>query len=122
MLSLFDLISDVTKYVAWLNSLHDATEPLAIAQNDAKNYEMKLNDMRTIIENTMETLFSYDSLYNHINGTFIEAKDQCAHIGILRDETNETITEGKKLVNEARDLLVDAENNIQVNKNIFIFI
>lgn len=108
--------------MAWLNSLHDATEPLAVAQNDAKNYEIKLNDMRTIIENTMETLFSYDSLYNHINGTFIEAKDQCARIEILRDETTETVTEGKKLVNEARDLLVDAENNIQVSRNIFIFI
>lgn len=106
--------------MAWLNSLYDATEPLAAAQDDAKDYEIKLNDIRTIIENTMETLFSYDNLYNHINGTSAEAKNQCVRIGMLRDETNETITEGKKLINEARDLLVNAENNIQVNRNIFM--
>jgi len=106
--------------VAWLNSLYDATESLAAVQDDAKDYEIKLNDMRTVIENTMETLFSYDSLYSHINGTFIEAKNQCTRIGLLRDETNETITDGKKLVDEARGLLVDAENNIQVSRDISI--
>lgn len=106
--------------MAWLNSLYDATEPLAAAQDDAKDYEIKLDDMRTNIENTMETLFSYDNLYNRINGTFVETKNQCARIEMLRDETNETITEEKKLVDEAHDLLVNAENNIQVNRSIFI--
>lgn len=108
-----NFLDDVTKYVAWLNSLYDVTEPLAAAQDNAKDYEIKLDDMRTVIESTMETLFSYDSLYNRINGTFVEAKNQCARIEMLHDETNGTITEGKKLVDEARGLLVDAENNIQ---------
>lgn len=117
----FELISDVTKYVAWLNSLYDATEPLAAAQDDVKDYEIKLDDMRMVMENTIETLFSYDSLYNRINGTFVEAKNQCARIEMLRDETNETITEGKKLVDEAHGLLVDAENNIQVNRYFNFF-
>ncbi|XP_036145001.1 laminin subunit alpha-1 isoform X3 [Monomorium pharaonis] len=108
-----NFLDDVTKYVAWLNSLYDATEPLAATQDDVKDYEIKLDDMQMIMENTMETLFSYDSLYNHINGTFSETENQCAHIGMLRDKTNEAITEGKKLVDEAHGLFVDAENNIQ---------
>ncbi|XP_024867463.1 laminin subunit alpha-1 isoform X2 [Temnothorax curvispinosus] len=108
-----NFLDGVTEYVAWLNSLHDATEPLASAQDDAKDFEIKLDDMRTVIENTMETLFSYDSLYNRINGTFVETKNQCVRIGILRDETNQTITEGQKLIDEAHGLLVDAGNNIQ---------
>lgn len=99
-----------------MNSLHDVTEPLATAQDDAEEYAVKLNDMRTVIEDTMETLFSYDGLYNSINRTFIETKDQCARIGMLRDETNESIAEGEKLVDEARGLLVDAENNVQVRR------
>lgn len=106
--------------MAWLNSLYDATEPLADAQDDAKDYEIKLDDMRTVLENTMETLFSYDGLYNHINGTFTETKNQCARIKMLHDETNETITEGKKLIDEAHGLFVFMENDIQVNRDIFI--
>lgn len=62
----------------------------------------------------METLFNYDNLYNNINNTFVEAKNQCTRIEVLRDETNESITDGEKLVDEARGLLIDAENNIQV--------
>lgn len=100
--------------MAWLNSLQDATEPLAAAQDDAEEYTVKVNDMRTIIEDTVETLFNYDGLYNNINRTFVETKDQCVRIGMLRDETDELITEGNKLVDEARGLFVDTENNIQV--------
>lgn len=62
----------------------------------------------------METLFNYDNLYNNINNTLVEAKNQCTRIEVLRDETNESITDGEKLVDEARGLLIDAENNIQV--------
>ncbi|XP_077268130.1 wing blister isoform X1 [Temnothorax americanus] len=108
-----NFLDGVTEYVAWLNSLHDATEPLAAAQDDAKDFEIKLDDMRTVIESTMETLFSYDSLYHRINGTFVETKNQCVRIGMLHDETNQTITEGQKLIDEAHGLLVDAGNNIQ---------
>ncbi|KAL6255156.1 hypothetical protein P5V15_013489 [Pogonomyrmex californicus] len=108
-----NFLDGVTPYVAWLNSLYDVTEPLMAIQDDTKDYEIKLDDMRPIIENTMETLFTYDSLYNRINGTFVEAKHQCTRIRMLRDETNETITEGKNLLDEAQGLLIDAENNIQ---------
>lgn len=108
--------SAVTKYVAWLNSLYDATEPLSAVQDDAKDYEIKLDDMRTVVENTMETLFSYDGLYNRINKTFIETKNQCARIEMLHDGTNESISDGKKLIDEALGLLIDAGNNIQVCK------
>lgn len=99
-----------------MNSLYDATEPLSAAQDDAKDYEIKLNDTRTIVESTMETLFSYDGLYNHINKTFVETKNQCARIETLHDGTNESIFDGKKLIDEALGLLVDAGNNIQVRR------
>ncbi|KMQ97151.1 laminin subunit alpha-1 [Lasius niger] len=108
-----DFLDDVTKYVAWLNSLYDATEPLSAAQDDAKDYEIKLDDMRTVIERTMETLFSYDGLYNRVNKTFVETKNQCARIETLHDGTNESISDGKKLIDEALGLLVDAGNNVQ---------
>ncbi|XP_029679159.1 laminin subunit alpha-1-like [Formica exsecta] len=108
-----NFLDAVTKYVAWLNSLYDATEPLSAAQDDAKDYEIKLDDMRTVVENTMETLFSYDGLYNRINKTFIETKNQCARIEMLHDGTNESISDGKKLIDEALGLLIDAGNNIQ---------
>lgn len=102
--------------MAWLNSLDNVTEPLAAVQDDVEDYTVKLDDMRTVIEDTMETLFSYDGLYNSINRTFVDTKNQCARIKMLRDESNDSIAEGKKLVDEARGLLVDAENNIQVRR------
>ncbi|XP_014473559.1 PREDICTED: laminin subunit alpha-1 isoform X3 [Dinoponera quadriceps] len=108
-----DFLDEVAEYVAWLNSLEDATEPLAAAQDDAEDYEVKLKDVRTIVEDTMETLFSYDGLYNSINRTLVETKQQCIRIGTLRDETNKSVAEGEDLVDQARGFLVDAENNVQ---------
>ncbi|XP_067203705.1 laminin subunit alpha-1 isoform X2 [Linepithema humile] len=108
-----DFLDEFAKYTSWLNSLYNATEPLAAAQDDAEDYAVKLKDMRRIIENTMETLFNYDNLYNNINSTLAETKNQCVRIEMLRDETNESLTDGEKLVDEARGLLIDAENNIQ---------
>jgi len=87
---------------------------LAAAQDDAEDYAIKLKDMRRIIENTMEALFNYDNLYNNINSTLAEVKNQCTRIEMLRDETNESLADGEKLVEEARGLLIDAENNVQV--------
>lgn len=102
--------------MAWLNSLDNVTEPLTAAQDEVEDYTVKLNDIRMVIENTMETLFNYDGLYNNINRTFIDMKNQCARIKMLRDETNNSVAEGRKLVDEARGLTVDTENNIQVCK------
>lgn len=112
----FRLTSEVAEYVAWLNSLQDVTEPLAAAQDDAEDYAVKLKDVRTVVEDTMETLFTYDGLYNSMNRTFVEAKQQCARIDALRDETNKSIVEGEDLEDQARGFLVDAENDIQVSK------
>ncbi|EFN76045.1 Laminin subunit alpha-1 [Harpegnathos saltator] len=108
-----DFLDEVAKYVAWLNLLEDVTEPLAAIQDDTEDYTVKLNDITTVVEDTMETLFTYDGLYNGINKTFIDTKEQCARIGTLRGETNKTIVEGQNLVDEARGFLVDAENDIQ---------
>lgn len=65
----------------------------------------------------MESLFTYDGLYNKINRTFIDAKNQCDRIEALRDTTNKLINEGDKFVEKASGLLVDAENNIQVRRH-----
>lgn len=106
----------MTDYTDWLNSLYDATEPLAIAQDDAEEYAVKLNDMRNIIEDTMETLYSYDTLYNNINQTTLEARSSCSEIDMLRGEVNESINEGEKLIDETRGFIIDLQINIQVSK------
>ncbi|XP_043600424.1 laminin subunit alpha-1 isoform X4 [Bombus pyrosoma] len=106
-------LEDVAEYTDWLNSLYDATGPLAIAQNMAEEYSTKLTDMRNIIENTMETLFTYDGLYNNINQTYQEAKNYCSEIDMLRGTINASLTEGEKLINETRGFIVDFQNNVQ---------
>lgn len=105
---------DVAEYTDWLNSLYDATGPLAIAQNSAEEYSIKLTDMRNVIENTMETLFTYDGLYNNINQTYQEAKNYRSEIDMLRSTINVSLTEGEKLINETRSFIVDFQNNVQV--------
>lgn len=110
---------DVAEYTEWLNSLYDATEPLAVAQDDAEEYSVKLNDMRNVIEDTMETLFTYDGLYNSINQTLAQARGHCNKINELRSEVNASVSEGEKLNEETRGFVIDMQNNIQVrNSNI----
>lgn len=62
----------------------------------------------------METLFTYDGLYNDINQTFSEAKDYCNEINALRNNINSSIIEGEKLTNETRGFILDFQNNVQV--------
>lgn len=109
-----EINSDAQENIDWLNSLYDATEPLAIAQDDVEEYSIKLNDMRSIIEETMETLFTYDGLYNDINQTFLEAKNYCDEITVLHNNINASIIEGDKLTNETRGFILDFQNNVQV--------
>lgn len=109
-----EINSDAQENIDWLNSLYDATEPLAIAQDDVEEYSIKLNDMRSIIEETMETLFTYDGLYNDINQTFLEAKNYCDEITVLHNNINASIIEGEKLTNETRGFILDFQNNVQV--------
>ncbi|XP_050482872.1 laminin subunit alpha-1 isoform X2 [Bombus huntii] len=106
-------LEDVAEYTDWLNSLYDATGPLATAQNNAEEYSIKLTDMRNIIENTMETLFTYDGLYNNINQTYQEAKNYCSEIDMLRSTINASLTEGEKLIDETRSFIVNFQNNVQ---------
>ncbi|KZC04266.1 Laminin subunit alpha-1 [Dufourea novaeangliae] len=108
-----NFLEDVAEYTEWLNSLYDATEPLAIAQDDVEDYSLKVNDMRTVIEDTMETLFTYDGLYNGINQTLGEARNHCGEINVLKNEMNESITEGEKLRDETSGFIVDIQNNLQ---------
>lgn len=62
----------------------------------------------------METLFTYDGLYNDINQTFSEAKNYCNEINALRNNINSSIIEGEKLTNETRGFILDFQNNVQV--------
>lgn len=62
----------------------------------------------------METLFTYDGLYNDINQTFSEAKDYCNEINALQNNINSSIIEGEKLTNETRGFILDFQNNVQV--------
>ena len=43
----------------------------------------------------METLFTYDGLYNDINETFSKAKNHCDEINELRNNVNSSIVEGE---------------------------
>lgn len=105
---------DIAEYTEWLNSLYDATEPLANAQDDAEEYTDKLNNMRNVIEETMETLFTYDGLYNSINQTLVQARGFCNEIKIIGKEVNESIGEGRKFKEETRGFVIDMQNNFQV--------
>ena len=70
--------------------------------------------MRNIIENTMETLFTYDGLYNSINQTFLEDKHHNNEINTLWNTINASVTEGEKLTNETHGFIIDFQNNVQV--------
>ncbi|XP_076279706.1 wing blister isoform X1 [Lasioglossum baleicum] len=108
-----NFLEDVAEYTDRLNSLYDATEPLAIAQDDVEEYSLKVSDMRTVIEGTMETLFTYDSLYNSINDTLGKARTHCIGINDARNEINESISDGEKLIDETRGFIIDINNNLQ---------
>ncbi|CAL7932952.1 unnamed protein product [Xylocopa violacea] len=106
-------LENVAEYTDLLNSLYDPTEPLAIAQDEVEDYSEKLNDMRNIIEDTMETLFTYDGLYNEINRTYLEGKNYCNEINMLRGAVDAPITEAVKLTNETRGFIVHFQDNMQ---------
>lgn len=106
--------SDVAEYTDLLNSLYHATEPLAIAQDDVEEYSVKLDDMRNIIEDTMETLYTYDGAYIKINETLSEARNNCNEIKMIHNTINTTLTEGEKLTNETQGFIIDFKNNALV--------
>ncbi|XP_076751939.1 wing blister [Xylocopa sonorina] len=106
-------LETVAEYTDLLNSLNDPTEALAIAQDEAEDYSVKLNDMRNIIEDTMETLFTYDGLYNDINQTYWEGKDYCNEINMLRGAVDAPISEAVKLTNKTRGYIDDYQSNMQ---------
>nr|XP_031843946.1 laminin subunit alpha-1 isoform X2 [Nomia melanderi] len=108
-----NFLEDVAEYTERLNSLYDATEPLAIAQDDAEEYWLKVNDMRHVIESTMETLFTYDGSYNNINDSLTKARAHCNDITVITNEVNKSISEGEKLTDETRGFIIDIQNNIQ---------
>ena len=97
-----------------MNSLYDAGEDIQKLKTSATKYSEKLDDMELNIEETMETLFTYDGLYNELNRTLNEADYKSNQINDLRADIVNWIDENKSLVEKAKESLNDAQNNFQV--------
>ncbi|XP_076245323.1 wing blister [Calliopsis andreniformis] len=107
-----NFLEDVADITDWLNSLYDATEPLAIAQEDAEEYSDKLNNMKAVIEGTEETLFTYDGIYNNISQMLKQSKSFRDDINMMKIEVDECINEGEKLKEETQGFVIDLQNNL----------
>lgn len=102
------------EYVEWLNAVCNSTEPVVIAQEDTDDFTLKLNDMKNILEETMEILFTYDGLYKNINETYVEFESNCNRIDGLAKEID-AMNEGKQLIEKTRGLIIDTQNDLQVS-------
>lgn len=86
--------------------------PLTQAKESAHNYSLKLKDMMKNMETTMETMFTYDTLYNEVNMTYEILSYQQEGVDEMNSEIKDSLEEGITLVEEARGCIVDSENNI----------
>ncbi|XP_014204068.2 laminin subunit alpha-1 [Copidosoma floridanum] len=107
------LTNECTEYIDWLDSLLALIEPLDSAKEKAHDFSVKMKDMMKIMENTMETMFSYDTLYNEINMTYEVLSYQQEEISDKSSEINGSLNKGQNLIVEAKGCVVDSENNIQ---------
>lgn len=94
-------------------------EPLEQCKEEANNISLKLNDMMKIMETTMETMFTYDTLYNEANSTYIILAYQQNDIENENSDIKRSIEEGKTLIDEAKGCILDSENNLQVPSLFF---
>ncbi|XP_066580920.1 laminin subunit alpha-1 [Prorops nasuta] len=106
-------LEDVGEHMDRLQSLFQAIEPLTNAQEEAEDYNVKINDLRTLIEDTMEDLFTYDGFYNEINKTNAELQHKRGDIHICINQINESINDGNTKNEEAKGFVIDMENNVQ---------
>lgn len=97
-----------------LNDLVLSMEPLTKTKEEAHNHSIKLKDMMKILENTMETMFTYDTLYSEVNMTYEVLTYQQDEINEMNSDLTGSVDQGKTLVDEARGCIIDSENNIQV--------
>lgn len=85
-----------------------------IAQEDTDDFTLKLNDMKKILEETMEILFTYDGLYKDINKTYVEFENYCNRITALAKEID-AMNDGKQLIDEAKGFIINTQNDLQVS-------
>ncbi|XP_023288824.1 laminin subunit alpha-2 [Orussus abietinus] len=107
------VLDDAVEYIDWLNSRYDPRESLAKTKKIAEILSDKVKDLRTILEDTMETLFTYDGFYKEINRTLDDLKYHRNKITGLNYDILESINEGDKLINDARKSILDSEKNFQ---------
>ncbi|XP_035736479.1 laminin subunit alpha-1-like [Vespa mandarinia] len=107
-----EFIKNTEDYIEWLNSVCNSTEPIMIAQEDTDDFTLKLNDMKKILEETMEILFTYDGLYKNINETYVEFENDCNRINAFAKEID-AINDKIQLIDEAKGFIIDAQNDLQ---------
>ncbi|XP_048508975.1 laminin subunit alpha-1 [Athalia rosae] len=107
------IVNNATDYINWLSSIDNGENNVAEMKKYTNRYNEKVTDAKLIIENLMETLFTYDGLYGENEIGFNEAKNQYLHINAMHRETAQSIDESKTLVDEGKGFLIDSQNNFQ---------
>lgn len=107
-------LGEATDYIEWLNSQLEIIQPLDKIKLKTAQYSRKLDELKLHIQNTMETLFTYDSLFNKINNTYGGVQYQSDNINIVNADTLGMIDEGIKLNEEAKSFIIGSNNNFEV--------
>lgn len=89
-------------------------EPLKTTKEEAHDYSTKLKDMMRLMENTMETMYTYDALYNEINMNYDILSYQREEIEERNSEIEGSLIQGQTLIDEAQSCILGSENNLQV--------
>lgn len=101
--------------IVWVNTLFDATEPIAVAMTNVTEYNYKVDSLRTILENTMESLFTYEGFRNKINKTYEGITHRCSEISQLNADITKSMDKGSKMNEESIGFVIDSENNFLVS-------
>ncbi|XP_011501171.1 PREDICTED: laminin subunit alpha-1 [Ceratosolen solmsi marchali] len=103
---------ECSKFLDWFNELLISMEPITKVKEEGKKYSLKLKDTMNNIENTMETMFSYDTLYNEINMTYDILSYQREEITEINTTIMESINKETILIDEARSCIINNETII----------
>lgn len=90
-------------------------EPLSVAKEEAHNFSLKLKDTWKNLETTMETMYSYDTLYNEVNMTYEMLSFHQKGISDMNFVIRESLDQGQTLIDAAKVCTADGENNLQVS-------
>lgn len=110
----FFFFSECIEYSDWLDGLVASMEPVSIAKEEAHNFSLKLKDVMKNLETTMEIMFTYDTMYNEVNETYEELSFHQNGISEKNSVIEESLNQGKSLIDEAKTCISDGENHLQV--------